>query len=329
MKLHDDKWIILTGGAGFIGSCILRQLNEKGFNNILVVDELGSDEKWKNLVGKKFSSYLHKDKLFDWLSQAGVANDIEAIIHMGACSSTVEYNADYLMENNFDYSVRLAEYAMKHHIRFVYASSAATYGDGSDGFDDDPNQLEQLKPLNPYGFSKHLFDLWIKDNGLINAVTGLKFFNVFGPNEHHKGRMASVVFNLFSQMQNEGVIRLFKSNDLKHYADGDQCRDFIYVKDVASIVVDLITQDVFGIYNLGSGEAQTWNYLATGMFSAVGKPVNIEYQDMPQDLQGKYQNYTKAEMIRLKRALKSLSFTPLHEAISDYINHYIIPNHTY
>lgn len=328
MKLYDDKWIILTGGAGFIGSCILRVLNENGFSNVLIVDELGSDDKWKNLVHKQFDDYLHKDKLFDWLNEPSRAGDIEAIIHMGACSSTVETNVDYLLENNYRYSVRLAEYAVKHGIRFIYASSAATYGDGALGFDDDHDRLEELKPLNPYGFSKHLFDLWAKKQGILDQITGLKFFNVFGPNEHHKGRMASVIYNLLPSVKDQNVIRLFKSNDPK-YKDGDQKRDFIYVKDVAAIVMDLLKKDIYGIYNVGSGEANTWNHVARGMFGALGQAPNIEYREMPGDLHKKYQNFTEASVVKLKKALKDLQLTPLHEAIADYVNNYILPNKIY
>lgn len=329
MQLYDDRWIIVTGGAGFIGSCIVKVLNERGFHNIIIVDELGSTDKWKNLVHKKFDDYLHKDQLMDWLNHPTHSEQIEAIIHMGACSSTVETDVDYLMENNYRYSVRLAEYAIKHNIKFIYASSAATYGDGSLGFDDNHDLLEQLKPLNPYGFSKHLFDLWVKRQGLLDQVTGLKFFNVFGPNEHHKGRMASVVYNLLPHVKDQNVIRLFKSNDPHNFKDGDQMRDFVYVKDVANIVVDLLKEDIFGIYNLGSGQANTWNHLAEGMFLALGKEPNIEYRQMPDDLHGKYQNFTEANMEKLKHALKEVQFTPLHEAISDYVNHYIVPNKTY
>jgi len=330
MKLYDDKLIVLTGGAGFIGSCILRLLNEKGMSNVIVVDELGCDStKWRNLVGKKFLDYIHKDSLMEWLKVPGRETEVEAIIHMGACSSTVETNVDYLMENNYRYSVRLAEYALKHSIKFIYASSAATYGNGSQGFEDDHDALDLLRPLNPYGFSKHLFDLWARDQGVLENLTGLKFFNVFGPNEHHKGRMASVIYNLLPTVKNDNLIKLFKSNDPSNFKDGDQCRDFIYVKDVASIVLDLLKEDVYGIFNLGSGEAKTWNSVATGMFSALGRAPNIEYREMPGDLNEKYQNYTRASMTKLKKSLSSFETTPLNEAIADYVNNYIIPNNVY
>lgn len=329
MEIQKDKAIILTGGAGFIGSCILKELNTRGYFNIIVVDELEKSPKWKNLVGKKFREYLHKDQLFDWIKSSPLSSDVAAIIHMGACSSTVESDIDYLMENNYRYTLTLAEYALKNNCRFIYASSAATYGDGRHGFLDDEDNLEILEPLNGYGFSKHLFDLWAKDQGVLNQMTGLKFFNVFGPNEFHKERMASVVFNLLPLVRKENMIKLFKSNDPDNFGDGDQCRDFVYVKDVAKITVDLLDQKIYGIYNLGSGIANTWNSVAKGMFSAIGKAPNIHYREMPADLEGKYQNYTKADMNKLSQKLKDIQFTPLHEAIEDYIRNYLIPEKTF
>ncbi|MCH9633809.1 MAG: ADP-L-glycero-D-manno-heptose-6-epimerase [Chlamydiae bacterium] len=329
MKLYDDKLIILTGGAGFIGSCILRLLNELGMSNVVVVDQLGSSDKWRNLSNKKFLEYIDKKNLMTWLDVSDRASEIEAIIHMGACSSTVETNVDYLMENNYRYTLNLAEFALKNDIRFIYASSAATYGDGSRGFDDNHDTLEELQPMNPYGFSKHLFDLWAKNQGVLNQMTGLKFFNVYGPNEHHKGRMASVIYNLFPFVKKEGLIKLFKSNDPQNFKDGDQCRDFIYVKDAASLVVDILKKDIYGIFNVGSGEANTWNNVAKGMFSAIGAPPNIQYREMPEDLNAKYQNYTKASMDKLKKTLQYFNPTPIHEAISDYINNYITTNRIY
>lgn len=329
MQIQTHDTLILTGGAGFIGSCILKELNNQGYTNVIVVDELEKSSKWKNLVGKRFKEYLHKDQLFNWLKESVDAKNLKGIIHMGACSSTVETDIDYLMENNYRYTIKLAEYALENNCRFIYASSAATYGDGSQGFSDDEEKLELLEPLNGYGFSKHLFDLWAKNHNVLNKMTGLKFFNVFGPNESHKERMASVVLNLLPQVQNENVIKLFKSNDLENFADGDQCRDFVYVKDVAKVVVDLLNKEIYGIYNLGSGIANTWNSVAKGMFSAIKKTPNIHYREMPEDLRGKYQNYTRADMTKLSRKLKNIAFTPLHEAIEDYIRNHLIPEKTY
>lgn len=321
--LSGDKQILLTGGAGFIGSCCIKYLNERGIYNIVVVDDLGQSEKWKNLVGKSITDIINKKNCFEWLN----ANEdsIGSIIHLGACSSTVETDCNYLLENNYRFSQNLALFACKNNIRFIYASSAATYGDGSNGFDDDHDRLESLKPLNMYGFSKHLFDLWVKRQGLLDRVVGLKYFNVYGPNEWHKGRMASAVVHFIPTAKKEGVIRLFKSSEPDKFADGGQCRDFIYVKDAVRMTCAFLENDVTGIYNIGSGWASTWNQLAISVFKAIQMPVNIQYISMPPDLVGKYQNYTCANMNKAERALKGLAATmPLENAVIDYIRHYLL-----
>lgn len=328
MDLQQDSIILLTGGAGFIGSGVIRHLNNLGRNNIIIVDDLGQTEKWKNLVGKNFIDIVDKKNCFDWLE--GRQELIEGIIHLGACSSTVETNASYLLDNNYRYSVRLAEYALRHQIRFVYASSAATYGDGSLGFTDDETKLETLAPLNMYGYSKQMFDLWLKNQGVLNEVVGLKYFNVFGPNEKHKGRMASAIMHVLPNARKEGVIRLFKSSDPKQFGDGEQKRDFIYVKDVARITCAFLDNKVTGIYNVGRGVAETWNAVARGIFKALGMPENIQYIDMPADLIGKYQNYTCADMKRTKKALGNVvDCMPLEESIIDYVRNYLIPEKTW
>lgn len=329
MKLYDDKLIILTGGAGFIGSCILKYLNDQNLSNVVIVDDLTGDLKWKNLLGKQFIEYVHKDELFQWLRVPGRASEIEAIIHMGACSDTTEMDVNYLMENNYRFTFKLAEYALKNEHRFIYASSAATYGDGSQGFSDNHDLLDSLRPLNPYGFSKHLFDMWAKKQNVLDLIVGLKFFNVFGPNEQHKGRMASVVYNLLPKIQEEKVIKLFKSNDPDHFKDGEQKRDFIYVKDVAAIVYQFLKNDVGGIYNIGSGVASTWNSLADAMFKSINMPTHIEYIDMPKDLEGKYQNYTCAEISKLKKVLKNYSTSSLEDGVKDYIQNYLLTDKIY
>lgn len=330
MRLFDDKLIVLTGGAGFIGSCILRYLNEKKLYNIIVVDDLKHDsDKWKNLLNKQFIEYLHKDELFPWLNDSGRASEIGAFIHMGACSATTEMNVHYLIENNYRYTLKLAEYALKYGLRFIYASSAATYGDGQHSFSDNHELLECLTPLNPYGFSKHLFDLWAKRQNVLDQVVGLKFFNVFGPNENHKARMASVVYNLLPKVQTEGVIKLFKSNDPQNYADGEQKRDFIYVKDVADIVYQFLKNSAGGIYNVGAGIAHSWNSLAKAMFNATGIPEKIEYFAMPEDLRGKYQNYTCADVKKLQKVLETFHVTKLETAVTDYIQNYLLLNRMY
>ncbi len=319
MKLFEDKYIIVTGGAGFIGSGVVRILNDQGFKNIVVVDNLGCTDKWKNLVRKKVLDVLHKDDLFEWLK--GRERDIEAFLHLGACSSTVERDANYLLENNYRYSVQLAEYALTNEHRFIYASSAATYGDGSLGFSDDHSTLESYEPLNMYGFSKHLFDLWLKEQNLLDKVVGLKYFNVYGPNEFHKGRMASAVLKMVPDALKKGKISLFKSSEPEKYEDGGQMRDFIYVKDAAKMTVQFLTNDQTGIFNVGTGKPETWNALAQSVIKALDRPVEIEYVSMPEDLIGKYQNYTCADMHKFP-------FQPeftLEAAVKDYVQNYILP----
>ena len=329
MKLYEDKLIIVTGGFGFIGSCIVQYLNDHNMSNIVIVDDLEeSPDKWQNLVGKKFVEYIPKDKFLKWLETPGRDEDIEAFVHMGAISSTVETNVELLMENNYRYTLRLMEYAVKYGHRFIYASSAATYGDGSLGFFDNHDMLEKLRPLNPYGYSKHLVDLWAKDQGVLNKVLGFKLFNVFGPNEFHKGRMSSVVYNLLPQIQENKTIKLFKSNDPQNFADGEQCRDFIYVKDVAKVVYQALNNDCCGIYNLGRGVAESWNSLAKAMFKALGQEPNIEYIDMPKDLNDKYQNYTCADTTKLEKDFRFKSES-LEESVSDYIKNYLLPHKHY
>lgn len=324
MKHFDDQMIIVTGGAGFIGSHVVRQLNEKGFSNIVIFDNLATTEKWKNLVGKKFIDVLHKNSCMEWLK--GKERQIGAIIHLGACSDTTEKNADYLLENNYRFSVRLAEYAITNHHRFIYASSAATYGNGDLGFSDEHAKIDILRPLNMYGYSKQLFDLWLKSNGLLDRVTGLKYFNVFGPNEGHKGRMASAIFQMVPHAQNDKRVRLFKSSEPEKYGDGLQMRDFIYVEDAARMTIAFLENSATGIYNIGSGKANTWNDLATHVFEALKLPVQIDYIPMPTDLIGKYQNFSEADMAKTNQALGTITkTTSFKDAIHTYVKDYLVP----
>jgi ADP-L-glycero-D-manno-heptose 6-epimerase len=322
MEIKTDKYIIVTGAAGFIGSCFLKELNSRRFEKLIVVDTLSNDERWKNLLGKVFVDVVPTAQIFDWLHEH--QDEVSAIVHLGACTDTTEKNAEFLLENNFLFSKKLCEFSVRHGIRFLYASSAATYGDGSSGFEDSHEKLEELRPLNMYGYSKQLFDLWLKREDLLSWVTGLKYFNVFGPNENHKGRMASQITRMVPEVMKTGKIRLFQS-DNPEYKDGEQKRDFIYVKDVVSITADLLCSNARGIFNVGSGEASSWNTLAQAVFHALGRPTNIEYIPMPDDLKGKYQYFTKADMTKTKEALKrDVCRFSLEESVFDYVNGYLL-----
>ena len=323
----SEKLIVVTGAAGFIGSAVTRHLNDLGFDRLLLVDDIESTEKWKNLLGKRFYDFISKYTLFDWLAERG--EEVDAIIHLGACSDTLEKDGDYLMENNFRYTQKLAEFALENSVRFIYASSAATYGDGSKGFSDDIELLEQLQPLNLYGFSKHFFDLWAKQQGVLDRLVGLKYFNVFGPNEDHKGHMASMVYKMLPKVRDEGVVHLFKSSDPERFLDGEQCRDFIYIKDAAQMTCNFLFNNIAGIFNIGRGQPTTWNDLAGAIFEAVGKEKNIQYIDMPRDLVKQYQNFTCADMNHYLRAHgyeggKSPFSYDIKNSVHDYVNGYLL-----
>jgi ADP-L-glycero-D-manno-heptose 6-epimerase len=319
-----SKIIVVTGAAGFIGSCTVKYLNEQGIDHLLLVDDVKKTQKWKNLLNKKCLNFISRHDLFKWLE--GRQDMVKAFIHLGACSDTMEADGDYLMENNFRYTVRLAEYALKYNQRFIYASSAATYGDGTLGFSDNHSTLENLQPLNLYGFSKYYFDLWAKQQGILNQIIGLKYFNVFGPNESHKGHMASMVFKMLPIVQSEGRIRLFKSLDPKRFGDGDQCRDFIYVKDAVRMTCHFLENHLSGIFNIGTGKTTTWNALAKAVFKALDKPIQIEYIDMPSGLMGQYQNYTCADMSKYKKqtGVDAVCEYTIENAVDDYIRNYLL-----
>lgn len=318
--------IVVTGGAGFIGSAIVWKLNQLGKTNIIVVDELGKNEKWKNLVGLKYRDFVNKLEFIEQVLDDVVPYNIKAIIHMGANSSTTEKDADHLLDNNFHYTKELSKYCVEKNIRFIYASSAATYGDGSLGFDDDESKLEQLRPLNMYGYSKHLFDLWAKTNHISDRIAGIKYFNVYGPNEYHKGDMRSVVHKAFEQIRDTGKVCLFKSLNPK-YKDGEQMRDFVYVKDAVDMTLYFLDNpNINGIFNAGAGKARTWNDLVTALFNAVGKPVNIEYIDLPAQLKEKYQYFTEANLIKIKDAGYNQTITSLEDGIYDYVKNYLLRN---
>jgi ADP-L-glycero-D-manno-heptose 6-epimerase len=313
--------IIVTGGAGFIGSALIWQLNQLGKDDILVVDELGNTDKWKNLVSLKYYDFINKLVFVDRLEDLGY--NIEAVIHMGANSSTTERDADHLLTNNYEYTRRLAEFCIKKDIRFIYASSAATYGDGSLGFDDNEKLCPSLRPLNMYGYSKNMFDIKAVREGWLNKIVGLKYFNVYGPNEYHKGDMRSVVHKAFEQIRDTGKVRLFKSLN-PGYKDGEQMRDFIYIKDAVDMTLFFIENDESGIFNVGTGKARTWNDLVASIFKAMDKPVNIEYIDLPVEIADRYQYFTEAKLDRIKKAGYSENISSLENGITDYVKNYLL-----
>jgi ADP-L-glycero-D-manno-heptose 6-epimerase len=321
--------IVVTGGAGFIGSAFVAKLNDEGHDAIIVVDELGRSEKWKNLVKRKFADYIHKDAFLEMIIGNRVPFPVEAVVHMGACSSTTEQDADYLIKNNFHYTCLLADWALAHGVRFVYASSAATYGDGDCGFSDDDQQTRELQPINMYGYSKQLFDLRVLREGLQDRVAGIKFFNVFGPNEYHKGEMTSVVFKAFHQIRETGKVRLFKSYR-PEYGDGGQKRDFVYIRDCVEILWWLLNhREANGIFNLGTGQARTWNDLIRAVFAALERPVGIDYIEMPEVLREQYQYFTEARMDKLRAADCPVRFRPLEDAVGDYVKNHLLKADSY
>ena len=314
--------IVVTGGAGFIGSSIVWRLNTLSLEDIIIVDALGTDEKWKNLVGLNFIDFIHKDDFITYLDTS--KTKIEAIIHMGANSSTTEKNADSLLRDNFEYTKNLAEYCLKNTIRFIYASSGATYGDGSHGFDDDDSGLNKLRPLNIYGYSKSMFDLWALKKGVLSKIAGLKYFNVYGPNEYHKGDMRSVVHKAFEQIAQTGKVKLFKSANPK-YKDGEQMRDFIYIKDAVDMTLFFLdNKNKNGIYNIGTGKARTWNDLISALFKALNKQLKIEYIELPAHLLDKYQYFTEAKIKKLTNAGYSKPISSLEDGIADYVKNYLL-----
>jgi ADP-L-glycero-D-manno-heptose 6-epimerase len=325
MKPNDfsDARVLVTGGAGFIGSALVWALNRRGCDKIVVCDILGTDEKWRNLTPLRFADYVEAEALLPRL-QSGALGKFDLVLHMGACSATTEKDASYLAKNNFEFTKNLAQWALASKTRFVYASSAATYGDGSAGMEDDETKLDTLRPLNMYGYSKQLFDLHAKRAGFLNKMVGLKFFNVFGPNEDHKGDMRSLVNKSFAQVKKEGVIRLFKSYR-KEYKDGEQKRDFLYVKDCVAMTLHLAaTPKANGLFNLGSGGARSWLDLAHAVFAAMKKKPFIKFIDMPESLRDKYQYFTQANLLRLNGTGYTTPVTPLENAVADYVRKYLM-----
>ncbi len=317
--INKNARIIVTGGVGFIGSNIVDALNRLGFENIILVDRLGTGEKWRNLQGLIFSEFIDKDDFLKKLRHENLPR-ADVVFHMGACSATTERDADYLMRNNYQYSRILCDWALSHQSRFIVASSAATYGDGDQGYDDDDGRTPGLKPLNMYGMSKQLFDLHALRNGLYKEIVGLKFFNVFGPREAHKGDMRSMVHKAYYQVKEDGRVRLFKS-DRPEFPDGGQKRDFVYVKDVVEMMLWFMDNpQTNGLFNAGTGKARSWIDLANAVFKAMKTDPVIEMIEMPGMLKGKYQYFTQAKMEKLRNAGYTNEPTSLEDAVADYVS---------
>ncbi|HEU6446846.1 MAG TPA: ADP-glyceromanno-heptose 6-epimerase [Verrucomicrobiae bacterium] len=325
MKPNDfsNSRVLVTGGAGFIGSALVWALNRRGCEDIVVCDILGTNEKWRNLTPLRFADYVEGDQLLPRL-QSGALGKFDLILHLGACSATTEKDASYLIRNNYEFTKDLCAWSLKNKTRFVYASSAATYGDGSAGMDDDDSEIEKLRPLNAYGYSKQLFDLYAKRGGFLNKIVGLKYFNIFGPNEDHKADMRSLVHKSFAQVEYDGVIRLFKSYkpDYKH---GGQKRDFLYVKDAVAMTLHLAAnQKAGGLFNIGSGGARTWIDLANAVFSALGREPEIQFIEMPEAIRDKYQYFTQADISKLRASGYKEKITSLENAVADYVRNYLV-----
>lgn len=320
--------ILVTGGTGFIGSALVWQLNEAGIKDIIIADKFGTNEKWLNLAKRDYYDFVDRDNLFDWLEAN--KNKIDVIVHLGACSATTEKDMDFLLRNNYEYTKKLWDFSVTNHVKFIYASSAATYGDGKSGYSDLEDKTSSLLPLNKYGYSKHLFDLWaLKQDYTPHQWAGFKFFNVYGPNEYHKGKMASVVFHAYNQLLAEGKVKLFKSHN-PNYADGGQLRDFVYIKDVTEVILHFINNDFeSGIYNLGTGKARSFKDLAENTIKSSKKNSAVEYIDMPIEIRDKYQYFTEADMSKLKKSGYKKTFRTLEEGIKDYIKNYLTKEDKY
>ncbi len=320
--------IVVTGAAGFIGSCLVSRLNKEGLDNIVVVDDFSKHEKDQNLKGKNISEFVERSNFEAWL--ANHTSDIEIIYHIGARTDTTEFDKNIFDELNLSYTKMVWDFCTKNQVPLVYASSAATYGLGEFGYEDNHEIIPSLKPLNPYGDSKNDFDIWaLKEDKTPPFWAGLKFFNVYGPNEYHKGRMASVIFHTFNQIKEKGEMKLFRSHN-PNYSDGGQLRDFVYVKDVVEVCLYLKNQSPkSGIYNLGSGKARTFLDLVTNTFEALDKEPKISFIDTPADIRDKYQYFTEANMRKLIESGYSIPFHSLEEGVHDYVTNYLKPNTYY
>ena len=334
--MNTDSWILVTGGAGLIGSAIVYELNQRGYRNIVIVDHLGTSEKWQNLRALDFVDYFEKDEFYNLL----ITNKIDSlynfrvIFHLGNCSDTTEADATYLIKNNFNYGKALTDYCERIGARMIYASSAATYGDGEEGFLDNETALLKLRPLNKYGYSKQIFDQYLLRTDRFAhpaggaSFVGVKYSNVFGPNEYHKAHMRSMVLRSFEQISEKGSVALFKSYR-PEYSDGEQVRDFLYVKDAADMTLFFLGQghDACGLFNIGFGSVRSWNDLAKAAFAAFGKEPKIDYIEMPDTLKGRYQYYTCLDISKLRKAGYTKELTTLEEAVKDYYGYFVRNGH--
>jgi len=322
--------IVITGGAGFIGSVLVWKFNEMGVDNLLVVDEKArGSAKWNNVKKRSFVDYLDSDPFIQQLEAGRYDGKITAIFHMGACSDTTERDVEYLRRNNTEYSIRIAEWSLKNKVYLAYASSAATYGDGALGFSDNDKLTPSLKPLNAYGQSKLDFDVWVLNKGAEKKITGFRFFNVYGPNEYHKGAMRSLAHKGYEQIRDTGKLRLFKSYK-SEYADGGQKRDFVYVKDVVDAMIWFYDHPEHkGIFNIGSGHAQSWNELAEALFAAAKKPLKIDYIEMPPSIRDQYQYFTEADLAKLRNTTYKGSFRNVRDGVADYAQYLSRPENPF
>jgi ADP-L-glycero-D-manno-heptose 6-epimerase len=339
--MNKNSAIIITGAYGFIGSCMVSYLNQQGFENLILVDEFDDDEKELNLLHKKYLVRVERENLFDWLLKEKTAVDF--VFHLGARTDTTEFDYSIHQKLNVEYSQKVWNYCTINKVPLVYASSAATYGEGEYGYDDNHEVVEQLQPLNPYGISKNEFDKWVlHQKELPPFWAGLKFFNVYGPNEYHKARMASVIFHSFNQIKDKGKVKLFRSHK-EGFEDGEQLRDFVYVKDVVNVCYWLMEQQttdnrqpalhgsgqssvVSGLYNLGTGEARSFNDLVKATFAGLDMQPVIEFIDMPEDIRDKYQYFTEAKMEKLRAAGYPKEFYTLEKGVDDYVRNYLNKN---
>lgn len=328
--IGKEKIIILTGAAGFIGSYLLGFLNKHGYKNIIIADEFDEEDKWFNFDSKEYMAKVEREELFNWLQENKPV--VSFVFHLGARTDTTEFDYTVHEKLNVAYSKNIWNYCVTNNIPLVYASSAATYGNGELGYNDDHELVEKLHPLNPYGVSKNEFDKWVLRQAQEKQPpfwAGLKFFNVYGPNEYHKGRMASVIFHSFNQVRTTGKVKLFKSHR-PDFKDGQQLRDFIYVEDVAKVCQWLMNNPApSGLYNVGTGKARSFEDLAKATFAGMGKEPVIEYIDMPEDIRDKYQYFTEANMSKLQQAGYTEKFCSLEEGVSDYVKNYLLPSSYY